>query len=876
MKMKRFLAMLLCLVMVVGLVPATVFAADVSAPIDTAIFFSDLHTTSSNYKKSILKGVMSAVKGLPVSSVTSCGDAFSVNSGSGYTGKTSTLTKAIVSGLEKTVPVNYVWSDHDRCAVGADDKTLLDNDSGFIYGAGADGIYGNADDGNYYIYELSMADLSTNNRYYADFHTNTEVTATIAAFVEDAKKLDQTKPLFIAGHQPLLDRRDDNGHAYEWATAINEVAEEMDVAYFFGHNHNHDVDGDYYYAKGDTMSVCSSSSGSATDVKLNFTHLCAGYLDPSTTGSTSSTTRQGTIVAAVIYDDKVELKTYKSSGEYLSGSYALNKTMNRDFAASEPEVTLSSIAISGKTEYRIGEELDLTVTATYSEGEPVDVTAEAELSGYNKELGGKQIVTAKFGGKEATIEVTVNPMTVTAWDDKEMISVSATADNISGITVTNVYGNPDLSKTFSDYMSVSVAVEGVSAGTEVSYAMEVLTEIPVDGLVLYHVAEDGTLTPVNYTLTTSESGGNYLNFSTTLTGIFAYGKVTVPAGYVLSGLTLENQGKVNYLLGESLDMTALKVTAVYTKDGAENFTRLLSIKDDYATFDGYTFGMPDMTTAGKKTVPVSYGDITETFEIEVFNKDFVHAETGISVQVTVPGATAIDAKVSANENVAAAIADVIKDDKYAAYDIELAGYNDGETVSVTLPIPEGVANPVVYYVSDDGSKVDPMTITGKTDTTVTFETDHFSTYVVGNSSALTGTESDQFIPGNSTTTTEEKTVYVKVDAPVNGEEYLIVSTGAAGTAGYILGGSSVTPVSGTLTVDGTDGTYTYIESTGTLWTASGSGSSWSFAKGSNHLGYTQNPSSEWYGTSYSYSLNQSATSAVTWTLGSNALSVNLI
>ena len=81
MKMKRFLAMLLCLVMVVGLVPATVFATEVSAPIDTAIFFSDLHTTSNNYKESILKGVMSAVKGLPVSSVTSCGDAFSVNSG---------------------------------------------------------------------------------------------------------------------------------------------------------------------------------------------------------------------------------------------------------------------------------------------------------------------------------------------------------------------------------------------------------------------------------------------------------------------------------------------------------------------------------------------------------------------------------------------------------------------------------------------------------------------------------------------------------------------------------------------------------------------------------------------------------------------------
>ena len=305
--------------------------------VDAAIFFSDLHTSQSDYKESTVKGIMNALQnsGLNFSSVTSCGDAFSVNSGSGYTGYTGTITGYIRS-VFADIPVNYVWSDHDRCAVQEDGTTLLDNDSGFVYGAGADGVYGTTDDGNYYIYELSMADLSTNNRYNADFHSDAEVTATIAEFVADADKLDQTKPLFIASHQPLLDRRNDNGHALEWATAINTVAADMDVAFFFGHNHKYDVAGDYYYAKGSTMPVCKDKDGNAENVELNFTHLCTGYLAPSSTGSTSNTTRQGTAMAVAIFEDSIQYVTYNASGEY-TGSYALNETVTRDHAEAETE-----------------------------------------------------------------------------------------------------------------------------------------------------------------------------------------------------------------------------------------------------------------------------------------------------------------------------------------------------------------------------------------------------------------------------------------------------------------------------------------------------------------------------------------------------------
>jgi len=342
-QIRRFLSALLVLVLVFTMMPVSASADSV---VDAAVIFSDLHTNKNDYKESTLKNVMTAIKnaGLPVSTVISAGDSFSVNDDSGkYTGYTSKLT-GYIQAVWGNIPVHYVWSDHDRYALQEDDKTLLSNDSGFVYGAGADGKYGTDDDSNYYIFSLSMADLSTNNRYNADFHSNAEVTAAVTAFTQTAGSLKKDRPLFVASHQPLLDRRNDNGHALEWCNAINAVAETMDVALFFGHNHRYDTASDYYYAKGSTMPVCKDSSGNAQSVKLNFSHMCAGYLAPSSTGSTSNTTRQGVALGITIYEDSIRYATYNSSGLY-TGSYALDVTVKRDFAnagettdPTEPEV----------------------------------------------------------------------------------------------------------------------------------------------------------------------------------------------------------------------------------------------------------------------------------------------------------------------------------------------------------------------------------------------------------------------------------------------------------------------------------------------------------------------------------------------------------
>ena len=79
----------------------------------------------------------------------------------------------------------------------------------------------------------------------------------------------------------------------------------------------------------------------------------------------------------------------------------------------EPEVTLTSLTVTPPTklEYTAGEELDttgMTATAVYSDGSTKDVTAEADISGYNKDAEGTQEITVTYTEGEQTATATFN------------------------------------------------------------------------------------------------------------------------------------------------------------------------------------------------------------------------------------------------------------------------------------------------------------------------------------------------------------------------------------------------------------------------------------------------------------------------------------
>lgn len=199
-RMRRFLAMLLCVVMVVGLVPTSVFAAE--TVIDAAIFCSDVHGSTSD-----LKSAMAGVKtsGVTYSSIGFVGDTCltvantesTVNSGLGYT---------------PTVMFSYA-SSHDT-ENGSDISTNWD------YSGEVEGV-----SDNYLVYTIRETDMQ---------HTSGANTAAPAftTWYNGLTAAEKALPIFIMSHRPLHDRRDDNAGAATWYSAISAAAESSDIVFF--------------------------------------------------------------------------------------------------------------------------------------------------------------------------------------------------------------------------------------------------------------------------------------------------------------------------------------------------------------------------------------------------------------------------------------------------------------------------------------------------------------------------------------------------------------------------------------------------------------------------------------------------------------------
>lgn len=754
--MKRALSLVLCLVMLVGILPnQAFFASAAETPVDALVVMSDLHINTNqsqtNSKKQLVVNVLNAIKNdIPnVSTVNSAGDMFSSNE-SNMTGNASTVTDWVDDVFD--VPVNYVWSDHDRAA------TDISKESRLVYS------------GNYYVYLLSMADVSSWDRYYAGFYSASEIANHIAAFKTTAAGLDKTKPLFIVGHQPLFDDRGDNGYAYEWVTAINEVAANMDVAYFFGHNHKYDDNQkSYYYAKGETMPVPTtkvlSGSGYSTDLEakdvvLNFTHINAGYMNPETTSnSTQTNARLGTALAVEIFEDSIRYVTYNSNGVY-KNSFAVDESVKRDHAKSdEPEGTTSN---------------KVWCTAVIND------------------------------------------------ESEEGYYMEATAPGLTAITADYVYNEYEdlITETFVDGLAFNVALEGHNADDEVAYYFEKDNYIDADGLMLYHVGENNKLTAIPYQLVTEDGDLTYISFTSKLEGVFIYGNLAIPEGYALSHMTVDYRGATRYLVGETLDMVNLTATAVYTKAGAENVEKNLFPVSETVS-DGYTFVMPDMTTAGVKTVTLTYGDVSASFEIEVFNKNFFHAATDVSLQISVPGATALDV-TAVTEGAAFEAAAAVLAEGFVAYDIDVEGFVNNSSIA-TVTIPCDAEDPLVYYVSDDGVTMAEMTVTNVADGYVTFETTHFTVFVAGtrdNNTTITGAykEGEGNLPGTTT-------YKLDTNGVDDGAKYLIVS--AASGNPYAFRNNGGTSARQQVTV-GSNSTINggFTNESACVWTFDSSGNGW--------------------------------------------------
>lgn len=890
--LKKMLALVMAICLVLGLTPNSAFAAD-TKPLAAAIFASDIHakttdvtsTSVSDTGVSTMKSIMSTIgsNGITYNTVGFVGDTYT-----DIAGEEANMTSAVQSALGQSAGVYYAWGDHDE-------ESDISEDSALLYSGD-----------HYYIYHISdihMRDKADEGN--SATITETQVTEQITEFKTAAASMDKSKVLFIMSHAPLHDRRSDNTWANNWYTAIAEVADAMDVVVFWAHNHTQEdsVDRAAYYVAKDGSESMTIYGGST--ITPNFTYMNAGYIYPNGQSS-SDVMRYGVATTVEIYDDCMVFQDYNSSGEYTDSSYSHNVTVAREFAAQK---TLESISITTlpNTTYYVGDEFDstgLVVTATYDDGTTSDVTGYT-LSDVDMSTVGTKTITVTYEGKTATFDIVVNPTinTVTAdavyLEDEEYLKngdmITAVGLGLTGVSA--VFNEIDLSDVYGDsgvdYSVYDVTLSGY-AGGDVSISFNVYN-VDLTGSVITLVNEDGTVEKISGVVETTANGDDVDSVVTftvpeasilegKFTVAFGIQEIVIPDGYELIDLSItQDPLYVQYFVDEdyvldtntenlALDITGLEVTATYS-DGSDTIEKVILWNSFNAEADGYALDF-DMSIIGTQNVEVSYtyGDVTltSTYEIDICYDNYKDSTTDVSVTFETPEVIKVAiSKETVDADVEESLEMLLKD--YVAYDFQFDGYTEGNAVTVTMPIPTNVSTVGLFHVADNGDLTRIADFTENEDGTITFVATAFSSYVIGEDIEIVVPEPETATGSDTTTTSTEKTVYVKVDSLEVGEEYLIVSNNYA----LVNNSGSVSSVgvtdNGEITINGTeyDG-YIELDNDNAVWTV---GTGYTFKNGNYYLGYETSSSGEGSNdkgnkTSYSVELSTSDTS---WTYSGNYL-----
>ena len=472
-------------------------------------------------------------------------------------------------------------------------------------------------------------------------------------------------------------------------------------------------------------------------------------------------------------------------------------------------------------------------------------------------LTGDKIVLTKYGASGSGSAMTsvervvtetaptVNTVTckTTYVDENGDIQTSGSDVAATGLGLTGISAlwNDDAAANtaFRDCVAYDVTLEGYIEGETVTLTFN-LNDMTAADLVVY--ANGQQIEPASVV---ENDGYIAVTVTTTAaTGTYIIGYPAAAEDAVLTGIAVTSMPDVTsytLVLDENddgniyLDITGLVITAAYDND--TSFPVEWNQFDE--TRDGYALDF-DISVAGTRTVTVTYGGFTTSFEVTVYEHNAEDAD------------------------VAEAVAQAVKEG-YIAKEFNPTGYTEGTDIRVVMPAPEN-AN-VVYHVADDGTltKVENVTFHGGY---AIFDTNHFSAYVVGESTEITVPDPVTATGRGETTTTEPKTVYVLTSSITAGNDYLIVNGNAAGSY-YALANNNGSVAATGVTIKSDDEIGTYIEledATDELWTVGGS---YTFANDGSYLGYTT--SGDWNQT-YTFGLS---TTARTWSYSNNRLSTRV-
>ena len=301
-EMKRLLAIILAVVMLVGIVPVSAFAAE-GDPV-VVIAGSDYQqsgsTTPKNNATSILNRIEQdyAKESGVVKGFLFGGDySQSINSSSTTTSGINEL-KGVVQGVYGTgLNEVYVQGNHDAAVSGLTATGAHDTD-----------YYG--------VFSINEDDFPSGGSVSSTMLTN------LQNYLNGKVNEGYKKPIFVVTHLPLhkTTRYDSTGTGASIFNVLNEAGGKgLNIIFLFGHNHSQGYDaylgnGSIYLPKGDKITV----DGGSTETILNFTYANYGYVGYV---SGSSCTHL-TMTAFEIYEDEVIVKRYDSNGLHTCGTTA--------------------------------------------------------------------------------------------------------------------------------------------------------------------------------------------------------------------------------------------------------------------------------------------------------------------------------------------------------------------------------------------------------------------------------------------------------------------------------------------------------------------------------------------------------------------------
>lgn len=230
------------------------------------------------------------------------------------------------------------------------------------------------EDDAFLVYVINEADFPYNQ---SGSSFKSIVAGTAQRLGEDLDSLveaEETRPIMLLCHVPLhyssRYKGKDNTYANLIFDELNEAAEDLNIFFFFGHNHS-GASADYeaswggavnYVGRGEMLDINCEDHGDAgtNQKKLNFTYLNAGYVGY----STSATNDSKTVSVFTIYENRVRITRYDKYGEYTAAE-SLGQTDPRN--PSEGAVTNYPITVvlQNNSEYRLLVENTTPLYGTY-------------------------------------------------------------------------------------------------------------------------------------------------------------------------------------------------------------------------------------------------------------------------------------------------------------------------------------------------------------------------------------------------------------------------------------------------------------------------------------------------------------------------------